>query len=163
MCDLPGAAGRCRQGLKTGATCGRTSSSRWRRLAKTTTLRNHAGITSHWLRGPCGAGTRAQCHILFGMPDTIHGMWGRIVSCAPVVNRRGRPVYKRFGRVTNPPQVANLPHSSCRMPGSGKSMRHWALVPAASRLIGARQTESLRHVGGWEVILEWSLTIDSQV
>jgi hypothetical protein len=51
----------------------------------------------------------------------------------------------------------------------------WA-HPAASRLIGtpagvlqsasrgvggalwARQTESLRHVGGWEVILEWSLT-----
>jgi hypothetical protein len=24
----------------------------------------------------------------------------------------GRPVYKRFGRVTNPPQVENLPHSS---------------------------------------------------
>ena len=29
----------------------------------------------------------------------------------------GRPVYKRFGRVTNPPQVANLPHSSGRAAG----------------------------------------------
>ena len=48
------------------------------------------------------AGQSAQCHILFGMPDTIHGMWGRIVSCAPVFNRRRRPVYKRFGRVANP-------------------------------------------------------------
>jgi hypothetical protein len=26
------------------------------------------------------------------------------------------PIYKGFRRVTNPPQVANLPHNSCRIP-----------------------------------------------
>src|ERR1035437_3506392 len=40
------------------------------------------------------------------------------------------------------------PHSSCRIPGSGKSMWHWPLLPAASRLIGTRQSETLRHVAG---------------
>jgi hypothetical protein len=39
--------------------------------------------------------------------------------------------YKGFGRVTNPPQVANLPHNFCRIPSFGKSMWHW--------------TKSLRH------------------
>ncbi len=43
----------------------------------------------------------------------------------------GRSVYKRFGRITNPPDPegtpANLPHNSCRIPSSGKSMRCCAL------------------------------------
>jgi len=33
-------------------------------------------------------------------------LWGRIVSCAPVFNRRRRPVYKRSGRVSNLPRIA---------------------------------------------------------
>jgi hypothetical protein len=40
----------------------------------------------------------------------------------------GGPAYKRFGRVTNRPQVKNLPHSSCRISGSGKSMWYCAFV-----------------------------------
>jgi 4-amino-4-deoxy-L-arabinose transferase-like glycosyltransferase len=35
----------------------------------------------------------------------IANLWGRMASCAPVVNRRG-------GRVANPPQVDNLPYNS---------------------------------------------------
>jgi len=53
----------------------------------------------------------------------------------------GRSVYRRFGRATNPPDPegtpANLPHNSCRIPGSGKSMWHWALLPAVSALVPA--------------------------
>jgi len=85
---------------------------------------------------PSSAGTRAQCHILFGLPDTIHELWAGLHPARRFSTGAGRPVYKQSGRVTNPPQVSNLPHSSCRIPGSGKSMWHWALVPAASRLIG---------------------------
>jgi hypothetical protein len=29
------------------------------------------------------------------------------------------PVYKGFRRVTNPPQVANLPHNFCQIPVCG--------------------------------------------
>src|SRR6266567_1362452 len=35
------------------------------------------------------------------------------------------------------------PHNLCSIPSSGKTKRHWALVPAASRLIGTRVETSL--------------------
>jgi hypothetical protein len=40
------------------------------------------------------------------------------------------PVYRGFRRVTNPPQVANLPHNFCRIPIRGKTKWRWALSPA---------------------------------
>src|ERR1019366_5686159 len=40
------------------------------------------------------------------------------------------------------------PDSSGRLPG---------VLQSASRGVGTRQTESLRHHGGWEVIFSWSL------
>jgi len=52
----------------------------------------------------------------------------RATQRVPRSTGAGRPVYKLFGRVTNQPQVKNLPHSSCRIPGSGKSMWHCALA-----------------------------------
>jgi hypothetical protein len=47
------------------------------------------------------------------------------------------PVYKEFRRVTNPPQVANLPHNFCR-------------IPVARKLSGIGH-ECLRHIGGRSV------------
>jgi N-acetylglutamate synthase-like GNAT family acetyltransferase len=52
-------------------------------------------------------------------------MWGRMASCAPVVNRRS-------GRVANPPQVDNLPHKAAyalHRPGR----RAWYFGPCVSR------------------------------
>jgi hypothetical protein len=38
-------------------------------------------------------------------------LWGRMESCAPVANQRCTARLASFGRrVTNPPQVSNLPH-----------------------------------------------------
>jgi GNAT superfamily N-acetyltransferase len=51
--------------------------------------------------------------------------WGRMASCAPVVNRRS-------GRVANPPQVSNLPHKAAyalHRPGR----RAWYFGPCVSR------------------------------
>src|ERR1022692_4382176 len=39
------------------------------------------------------------------------------------------PVYKGFRRVTNPPQVANLPHKFCRIPFFGLIEWHRTIVP----------------------------------
>ncbi len=42
-----------------------------------------------------------------------HTFWGRMASCAPVANRRLADLLtKDYRRVTNPLQVANLPHSN---------------------------------------------------
>ena len=39
-------------------------------------------------------------------------LWGRMASCAPVGNRRWTAGWAGAERrVTNPPQVANLPHN----------------------------------------------------
>src|ERR1019366_4697716 len=40
------------------------------------------------------------------------------------------PAYKGFRRVTNPPQVASLPHNFCRIPVRGKTKWHWPRAPA---------------------------------
>jgi hypothetical protein len=40
-------------------------------------------------------------------------LWGRMESCAPVGNRRCVARFASFGRRgSNPPQVANLPHTA---------------------------------------------------
>ncbi len=40
-------------------------------------------------------------------------LWGRMASCAPVANRRLPDMFAEGGRrVTNPPQVNNLPHTT---------------------------------------------------
>ena len=36
--------------------------------------------------------------------DDVAFLWGRLATCAPVV-------YRRFGRVANPPQLTKLPHN----------------------------------------------------
>ena len=55
-----------------------------------------------------------------------------MVSCAPVGNRRLWLAYMVSPRVTNPPQVANLPHNFRRILSFGKTKWHWAQVPAAA-------------------------------
>ena len=48
----------------------------------------------------------------FRQTGQSHTMWGRMASCAPVANRRPADLWTEDSRrVTNPPQVANLPHS----------------------------------------------------
>ena len=42
------------------------------------------------------------------------------------------PIYMGSRRVTNTPQVANLPHKFCRIPVGGKTKWHWAILPAAA-------------------------------
>jgi hypothetical protein len=46
------------------------------------------------------------------MVTVFGGWWGWMVSSAPVGNRRWTAICQRR-RVTNPPQVANLPHKAC--------------------------------------------------
>jgi hypothetical protein len=63
-----------------------------------------------------------------------------------LVTGAGRPVYERFGRVTNPPQVANLPHSSVVL----VAVLALALVPAAVAQTGFPfQDESLHYNVNW--------------
>jgi hypothetical protein len=65
-----------------------------------------------------------------------------------LVTGAGRPVYKRFGRVTNPPQVANLPHSSALLVAA--LALALALVPAAIAQTGFPfQDESLHYNVNW--------------
>jgi len=48
----------------------------------------------------------------FRQTGQSHTLWGRMASCAPVANRRPADLWTEDSRrVTNPPQVANLPHS----------------------------------------------------
>jgi hypothetical protein len=50
-----------------------------------------------------------------------HTLWGRMVSCAPVANRRRADLLaEAYGRVANPPQVSNLPHNLRTILRSGK-------------------------------------------
>src|ERR1700690_2123432 len=47
----------------------------------------------------------------FPMIEQRHTLWGRMASCAPVANRSQADLLSEdYRRVTNPPQVANLPH-----------------------------------------------------
>jgi hypothetical protein len=47
----------------------------------------------------------------------------------------GGPVYRRSGRVTNPPQVTNLPHNFRRIPVPGKTKWHWAARHGQIRIL----------------------------
>jgi hypothetical protein len=63
-----------------------------------------------------------------------------------LVTGAGRAVYRQFGRVTNPPQVANLPHSSAVLVAA----LALALVPAAVAQTGFPfQDESLHYNVNW--------------
>jgi len=62
---------------------------------------------------------------------THHTLWGRKASCAPVANRRPTGLLtEAFRRVTNPPQVANLPHSFRWMTLAALILISTALAPA---------------------------------
>jgi hypothetical protein len=56
-------------------------------------------------------------------------MWGRFSTCGRFSIGLPTSVQKPPRRVTNPPQVENLPHKFCSIPNTGKSMRHWAVSP----------------------------------
>jgi len=90
----------------------------------------------------------------------MRASWGRMVSCAPVGNRRWpaclqamqagyQPGYQPAGPRGCPCQPAPqfLPHSRL-----GKSMWHWALVPAVSRLVST----PVRGRDSWSP--DWSRT-----
>ena len=48
-------------------------------------------------------------------------------------------------RVTNPPQVANLPHNLRGIRCFGKTKWHWAGVPAPRPLIRGRSLHTIDH------------------
>src|ERR1035441_9376712 len=69
-----------------------------------------------------------------------------MVSCAPVGNRRLLACLQKFRRVTNPPQVANLPHNFRRIPVRWETKWHWALMPAPAALLrGCHIAEALQR------------------
>ena len=64
-------------------------------------------------------------------------MWGSLASCAPVV-------YRRSGRVANPPQDSILPHMKATYPICAKAFSIAALVAANASAGAILRTASLK-------------------
>ena len=76
-----------------------------------------------------------------GLAGAPSGSGGLVTRPEPRVHRPPAPV------PNSAPQDTMLPHNPCRVLNQGKTKWHW--------------TESLRHIGGWEVFLEWFLNVRS--